>query len=234
MTVRPMTEAERMYSYTQSQQIRNQAGNIGYLRADMDTDGEGFFSSWFGFRDDWKTQAFRVEFDSVIAELRTGEGPEAFLRDRKTLTKYCFAHPEAALSDREFGFRCDTRDHAYLMRVNPARGEYSLYCYCYRREWLDRHLKEAEKGIRIIDSGYRELFRIPDGARIRITFPGGERREEVCRYIDPYHMEIGLGSTEIFHICEFAEQMEHSRAKVEPVPAGTEKAHAARSAGGAR
>ena len=47
--VRPMTEAEQLYSYTQSQQIQGQTGCIGYLRADMDTDGNGF-------RDDMKTQ----------------------------------------------------------------------------------------------------------------------------------------------------------------------------------
>ena len=45
MTVRPMTKPEMMYCYTQSQQIRSQTGNIGYLRADMDTNGKGFFST---------------------------------------------------------------------------------------------------------------------------------------------------------------------------------------------
>ena len=44
MTIRPITKTERMYCYTQSQQIRSQTGNIGYLRADMDTDGTGFFA----------------------------------------------------------------------------------------------------------------------------------------------------------------------------------------------
>lgn len=34
------------------------------------------------------------------------------------------------------------------MRLNPNRGEYNLYCYCYQREWLDNHLQKAEKGIR--------------------------------------------------------------------------------------
>ena len=217
MTIRPMTKPEMMYCYTQSQQIRSQTGNIGYLRADMDTNGKGFFSTRNGFRDDLKTQAFKDEFDAVINGLRFGEGPEFFLQDRTSLAKYCFSHPEAAINDREFGVRVDTQNYAYMMRLNPNRGEYNLYCYCYRRDWLDHHLKEAERGIRFIDSSYNDLFHIPDGGKIRITYPDGDRREETCRYIDPYHVEVGHGSMNLFHICEFAERMEGNGAKVEPV-----------------
>ena len=183
MTIRPMTKPEMMYSYTQSQQIRSQTGNIGYLRADMDTNGKGFFSTWNGFRDDLKVEAFKDEFDAVINGLRFGEGPEFFLKDRTSLAKYCFSHPEAAINDREFGVRVDTQNYAYMMRLNPNRGEYNLYCYCYRKDWLDHHLKEAERGIRFIDSSYNDLFRIPDGGKIRITYPDGDRREETCRYV---------------------------------------------------
>lgn len=43
MTLRPMTAAEQMYSYSQSQQISMQTGLIGYLRADMDNSGKVFF-----------------------------------------------------------------------------------------------------------------------------------------------------------------------------------------------
>ncbi len=34
ITLRPMTQEERLYSYTQSSQIGSQTGNIGHLRAD--------------------------------------------------------------------------------------------------------------------------------------------------------------------------------------------------------
>ena len=217
MTIRPMTKTEQMYCYTQSQQIRSQTGNIGYLRADMDTNGKGFFSTWNGFRDDLKTQGFKDEFDEVIGAFRSGDGPEFFLKDRNSLARYCFSHPEACINDREFGIRVDTQSYAYMMRLNPNRGEYNLYCYCYRRDWLDHHLKEAERGIRFIDSHYNELFRIPDGGKIRISYPDGERREETCRYIDPYHVEIGHGSMNLFHICEFAERMEGNGAQIAPV-----------------
>ncbi len=218
MTVRPMTEQEQMYCYTQSPQIQAQTGSIGYLRADMDTNGEGFFSTWNGFRDDLKTQFFKEEFDELINSLRFGEKDDAFLKNRSTLTSYCFSHREAQMKDpHSFGFRVDTAVHTYMMRLNPNKGEYNLYCYCYKRKLLDRHLQEAEKGIRFIDSRYNDLFRIPDGGKIRISYPDGDHREEICRYIDPYHVEIGYGSLSLFHICEFAEKMERAGARVEPL-----------------
>ncbi len=29
------------------------------------------------------------------------------------------------------------------MRLNPYKGEYNLYCYCYVRDWLNKHLKQG-------------------------------------------------------------------------------------------
>ena len=60
-----MIEAEDKYTFRQSTQISMQTGLIGHLRADMDTDGNGFFSSWSDFRDELKTDEFKVEFDEV-------------------------------------------------------------------------------------------------------------------------------------------------------------------------
>jgi hypothetical protein len=39
----------------------------------MDTDGNGFFSSWNGWNDRLKTQEFKDEFDEVINSLREEE-----------------------------------------------------------------------------------------------------------------------------------------------------------------
>ena len=62
---RAMIEAEDKYTFRQSTQISMQIGLIGHLRADMDTDGNGFFSSWFDFREELKTDEFKAEFDEV-------------------------------------------------------------------------------------------------------------------------------------------------------------------------
>lgn len=213
---RPLSAAERNYTYSQSQQISMQTGCIGHLRADMDSNGEGFFSSWDDFRVDLKTQEFKDELDSVINELREKGN---ILSNRNTLSKYCYSHPDASFGkdllghEREFGVRVDTDKFAYMMRLNPNKGEYNLYCYCYVREWLDHHLKQAESGIRFIDPHYKELFRIPDGEKIMITLSDGEKLLRSCRYIDEAHLEVG---NNLYHICEFAERMERAGNTVIP------------------
>ena len=62
-----------------------------------------------------------------------------------------------------YGVRVDTDKYAYLIRLNPNKGEYNMYCYCYRRDWLDDHIRQARRGIRFITPHYEEKFRIADG-----------------------------------------------------------------------
>ena len=71
-----------------------------------------------------------------------------------------------------------------------------------------------KKYIRFINSDYQTLFHIPDGGRIRITYPDREPAERVCRFIDEYHTDIGGYH---YHICEFAERMEQIGAKYVPL-----------------
>ncbi len=74
-----------------------------------------------------------------------------------------------------------------------------------------------KKEIRFITPNYVELFRIPDGGEIRITYPPGDGRGTVtaqCKYHDEMHFDI-VGGT-VYHICQFAEIMERVGAKVEP------------------
>ena len=140
---RAMIEAEDKYTFRQSTQISMQTGLIGHLRADMDTDGNGFFSSWFDFREELKTDEFKAEFDEVINSLRE-DGD--ILHNRRALAKYCYCTPQSRMQEEPgyYGVRVDTEKYAYLLRLNPDRGEYNLYCYCYRRDWLDQHrYKEA-------------------------------------------------------------------------------------------
>ena len=213
MTLRPMTAAEQMYSYSQSQQISMQTGLIGYLRADMDSNGKGFSSSWNDFRDSLKSEDFKLEFDEVLNELREDGN---FLHNRNTLARCCNRTPDSSFhNDRnEYGFRADTDHYSYLMRLNPNKGEYNVYCYCYVKQWLDRHMRQAEKGIRFITPDYKDVFRISDGDRIRMTLPSGEKLEQTCRYIDETHLEVG---NSLYHICEFAERMQRNGVQTIPL-----------------
>lgn len=210
---RAMTEAEDKYTFQQSSQISGQTGLIGYLRADMDTDGNGFFSSWNDGRKDLKTESFKQELDDVINALRE-EGD--ILHSRKELSHYCYATPQSKMAKEPgyYGVRVNTEKYAYLLRLNPNKGEYNLYCYCYVREYLDNHMRQAEKGIRFIDPHYNELFRIPDDGKIMIHYSRTESESKTCRYIDDYHVEIG---NNLYHICEFAERMEQNGYSCEPI-----------------
>ena len=206
MTLRPMTGPEYFYCYAQSQQISSQSGLIGHLRADMDTNGKGFFSNFFDFRKSLKSDDFRADLQELIDDLRSGKGEYDFLKDRDRLRAYCRKHPECDLGDgREFGLRVDTPHYSYMLRLNPNRGEYNLYCFCYVRQWLERQLKQAEKGIRFFID-YKERFRLADGDRIRLVMESGENREMTCRYIDDHHMEVfGQRTSTVYHIDEFVE-----------------------------
>lgn len=213
LDMRALTEKEDKYTFSNSMQISMQCGLIGHLRADMDSDGNGFFSSWEDYRKELKTDEFKDEFDKVINSLRE-EGD--ILYNRKALAKYCYSSPQAKMNNEQdyYGVRVDTEKYAYLCRLNPNKGEYNLYCYCYIKDWLDKHIRSAEKGIRFITPEYKEKFRISDGEKIRITFSDGEVKDRVCRYIDDSHVEVG---DDLYHICEFAERTEACGAKVIPL-----------------
>ena len=213
LDMRALTEKEDKYTFSNSMQISMQCGLIGHLRADMDSDGNGFFSSWEDYRKELKTDEFKDEFDKVIYSLRE-EGD--ILYNRKSLAKYCYSSPQAKMNNEQdyYGVRVDTEKYAYLCRLNPNKGEYNLYCYCYIKDWLDKHIRSAEKGICFITPEYKEKFRISDGEKIRITFSDGEVKDRVCRYIDDSHMEVG---DDLYHICEFAERMEQCGATFIPL-----------------
>lgn len=205
MEIRPLTETERKYTYTQSMQLMGQTGCIGHLRGDFDRTGTGFFTTWNDHRKEFKTEEFKKELDDVINALRSEE--YGLLQNRSAMRQYAGKYPESSYDENfvQFGFRADTDTHSFLIRCKPVPGEYDFYCYCYVKKWLDGHIYNATKGIRFIDSGYNELFRIADGEKIVITDSDHKTEERTCRYIDEYHTQIG---SEIYHICQFAELME--------------------------
>lgn len=141
-TIRPLHSDEQKYTYRQGTQIEGQTGSIGYLRGDFGTGGKEFFSSWFDHRRDLKTGEFKSELDEVINALRSEE--YGLLKSRTAMAQYTEKYPVSAFQGNyatEYGFRADTEKYSFLIRCNPARGDYNFYCYCYVREWLDRHME---------------------------------------------------------------------------------------------
>lgn len=216
LNIRPLTPDEQLYAYDQSQQIAMMTGCVGYLRGDFGKTGTKFWTSWEDRSGDKKTAEFQAEFDAVINALRSDEQYGGLLKDRLALGAYCRAHPEGSFQNelREFGFRVDTEQHSYIMRVNDGLGDNNFYVFCYHKEWLGFHMKQASQGIRFINPNFRELFRLRDGDMVRIISGTGQSYDRTARYINDYHVEIG---STLYHICEFAEKMEQNGNTVIPL-----------------
>lgn len=216
MELRKMIGSEALYVYRQSQQISQQTGLVGYLRGDFGSNGKQFWTEWFCDREDWNTPEFKHNLQRTIDRLRYETKQ---LADRDQLSMLCLNDLSSAITEdrRWFGFRVDQGDHAFLLKCSPYKGDNNFYVYCYHKDWLDQHMAKAQQGIRFIDSSYNELFRIPDGGRIRITQPDGGQSEYACRFVDQSHMEISNGRGNVYHICQFAKLMERNGNTVEPV-----------------
>ena len=177
MEIRPLTQEERKYTYPQSMQLQGQTGSIGHLQGNFGIGGTEYNQSWIDYWERYKPDDFQRELDGIVNALRSGEC--GLLADRNTMKAYVAAYPDSAFHEnhnKEYGFRIDTDRHAYLIRCNPSANDTHFYCYCYKSEYLDRHMANAAKGIRFIDSRYKELFCIPDGEKITVTLGWGKKK----------------------------------------------------------
>ena len=208
MEIRPLTEAEQKYTYRQSMQIRGQTGSIGILRGGYGADHE-FHSDFQELGSHLNTDEFTAELQEVLCS-----GENSILQNLDIMREFAMRHTRNGFPGKEYGFRVETENHAYLVRCNPEKESGNVEVHCYVKKWLDHHIGEAERGIRFIDSRYNELFRIADGEKITVTDAMGEKSERVCRYIDECHTEVG---NSLYHICQFAEIMERNGSEYAPV-----------------
>lgn len=195
MNIRPMKPEEQAYSYTQDNEILENAGCLGHLRGDMGRDGDEFWTTWDDHVAERKTEAFQQEFQQVIQALRDDMQFGGLFRNREQMKRYCSEHPEGAMEEgfyREYGFRADTEDYSYMIRCNPNRGEYNFYVYVYNREMLEEVLQPEKDKIRVlvvepekkpyvkeIDPGLESLQR-EVGGYIEVTYPFEELVGLVC------------------------------------------------------
>ena len=218
MEIRPLTQAEQKYAYRQSMQISGQTGSVGVLQGRYGT-GKEFDSVFHDMDRRLKTDEFEAGLSEVMHDLCSNKS--GFLQNLDTMREYMEQHPQNAVRGRngtEYGFRADTEIHAFLMRCDPTGDDYNVEIHCYVKGRLDSHIREAEKGIRFIDSRYNELFRIADGEGIKVRDAWGHTSESTCRYIDEYHTEI---ANTLFHICQYAELMEQLGSVYTPAGPGT-------------
>ena len=89
LNVTPITENLEKYTFKQSSQIYHQTACIGYLRADLGSNGKEFHSTWNEISAFFKSDEFSKEFDEVINVLRFDEKYGNMLSDRVRLSQYC-------------------------------------------------------------------------------------------------------------------------------------------------
>lgn len=216
ISFKPAMRVESLYCGRQSQQISLQTGFIGHIRAGLGKEGHEFSHISSNFREHKRTDAFKSDLELVINRLCSGKLIANAIKEHE---RFNASSPVSFECD----FRADTGDYSCLLRVCRNDGGYGMDCYCYEKKWLDRHMKRAEHGIRFINPHYKDLFRLADGDKIRITDACGETRECLCRYIDETHLEAGDGRMNLYHICEFAELMERNGNTVIPLRASLPK-----------
>ena len=151
LTMRTATPAERLYTTGQSMQIEGQTGCIGCFQTGMSEDGKGAFPKWSSGRESLNTGEFQQELKSVTKAFIDDEQYGSFMKSSDAMRDFCQEHPESSFNNGfAFGFRADTAQYSHLIQLNPCKGEENLSIYCYRRDWLDSHMRHAEKGIRFI------------------------------------------------------------------------------------
>lgn len=219
LTLRPATPTERLYAKRQCIPIMERCGSPGILVAELDDSGTAFCSHWDIWDPAWKTPEFSVELDAMIEMLRSDQRYGPVLKNIPAMIAYCLNNQESRIMQSpEYLFRVDAGYHAYLLRCTPSELLDNAYIYAYRRDLLERHMKEAEKGIRFVTTEGKEKFRVSDGEQIRIITGGDGTRDRTARYIDAGHMELSheWGST-VYSIREFAERLEQTGGMVIPM-----------------
>ena len=160
LTIRPATPTEQLYAYKQSAQIAERCGNPGCLRGELDNTGTVFLNHWDTYVPSQNTPEFKAEFNTVLDMLRFDERYGHVLKNRAAMIVYCLGHSEGSFRNGfEYAFWADTQGYSYLIRCIPAGEDNHVYIYPYRRDLLDRHMKQAEKGIRFITPDGKEKFR---------------------------------------------------------------------------
>ena len=127
-----------------------QLGTVGHLRMDTGSSGMEFWSKWWPHNGNKLTsEKFSKELDEVVNAMREPGGPLHSLMD---MISFCrkFGSDAVVEKGRSYGFKLDTADFQYMLRLTPFRGEYS-YLYCYDKA-AQREYAEKDSVIEQLDS----------------------------------------------------------------------------------
>lgn len=214
LTIRPANSVEMLYADIQSPRIVRRCGCVGYLAGQMD---KGWLhGKWENLWPGLDTKEFRLEMKAVVERLRNDASMDSPLKNKAYLSAYCRNNPSAHMKNSRYEgdhvFRADTEKYTYILRVNPYF-TVNVYCFCYLREWLDRHIRSSTDGIKLVDLNDDLLFVVNDGGSIELSLSDGNSWQAVCRYVDEAHAEIG-GEKNFFSLHQFAEHINHKGIRI--------------------
>lgn len=136
--------------FSQSEEQDRKNACIGHLRGDFGS-GKQFFTTWWPHQNDaLNTPEFKQDIDRTVNWLR--EQPDSPLRDFNTMKKCCARYmPSCEIKGTAMsscGFMVKTKQYVYMLRCTPVRGDYQLYCYCYKRKEFEKARAQQEKNLR--------------------------------------------------------------------------------------
>ncbi|MBR4608069.1 MAG: hypothetical protein IKO41_17825 [Lachnospiraceae bacterium] len=136
--MRKLNKNEEAYAFSRNKEIDEASGCVGHLRGDFGSAGTQFFHSWWPHQNDvLNTPEFKEAFGNVMDSLKRG-----CLGSRRECAKFCWENLDQNFGEYHgFGGRVDEGDYAFIFRLNPKRGDYDIYVYCYVRSMLNEALK---------------------------------------------------------------------------------------------
>ena len=187
MKISNLTQEERLYAAKQSQQLQGQTGAVQCTTAVFDENGLCLSDEKYHTPHDEKV--FGDSFNDTIDQLLE----DGFMRSRQDFVKYSKEHSD--------GVRIDNNGYTFITAFSPDNG--SAKMFIYNTKLLNRHIREAERGITIV-CGCAE-FVIPDGGKIVVDrHDGREPVIRTARYIDSVHFELDNSRLGLFHKGEYA------------------------------
>ncbi len=193
LKLQPLSRDELSYGYTPSHHIGMITGHIGHLRVDFDTSGKGFFTSWDDNLLEFKTEEFQKNFGEVVDALRKDTRFGLMFKDLENMKKWGYGHPEMKIDEYYYGMRVDSEQYSYICRLDPRKGVYNGYIYCYHKETLDDYLKNCQRGIRYTEQNPYKRVTLAHGATLDIQDKTGKTMSVNCKYYGEGYMIVTQG-----------------------------------------